>query len=88
MEVSKNKFTACDVKDSAFNLYIVNKTVTQASIAQGLEHWSCKPGVESSILSGGNLIWKIRSDFFAIYKRLIRITFLIKQYLTRQKTLS
>ena len=26
---------------------------TLASIAQWLEHWSCKPGVESSILSGG-----------------------------------
>ena len=24
-----------------------------ASVAQGLEHWSCKPGVESSNLSGG-----------------------------------
>ena len=26
-----------------------------ASVAQGLEHWSCKPGVESSNLSGGYL---------------------------------
>ena len=24
-----------------------------ASVAQGLEHWSCKPEVESSNLSGG-----------------------------------
>ena len=24
-----------------------------ASIAQGLEHWSCKPGVVSSNLTGG-----------------------------------
>lgn len=28
-------------------------TSLSASIAQGLEHWSCKPGVESSNLSGG-----------------------------------
>ena len=27
--------------------------IFHASIAQGLEHWSCKPGVESSNLSGG-----------------------------------
>ena len=27
--------------------------ISQASVAQGLEHWSCKPGVESSNLSGG-----------------------------------
>ena len=31
--------------------------VTWASIAQGLEHWSCKPGVESSNLSGGNFFY-------------------------------
>ena len=29
------------------------KKTSRASIAQGLEHWSCKPGVESSNLSGG-----------------------------------
>ena len=28
-------------------------TVDWASIAQWLEHWSCKPGVGSSILPGG-----------------------------------
>ncbi len=28
----------------------------QASVAQWLEHWSSKPGVESSILSGGKCL--------------------------------
>ena len=35
----------------------INETVSTAyrcaSIAQWLEHWSCKPGVVSSILTGG-----------------------------------
>ena len=31
--------------------------VLSASIAQRLEHWSCKPGVESSNLSGGFLFF-------------------------------
>ena len=29
--------------------------ISSASIAQRLEHWSCKPGVASSILTGGRL---------------------------------
>ena len=34
----------------------------RASLAQWLEHWSCKPGVESSNLSGG--CWKFLIFFF------------------------
>ena len=30
----------------------VNDTSRFGSIAQGLEHWSCKPGVASSNLAG------------------------------------
>ena len=32
----------------------VNDTSRFGSIAQGLEHWSCKPGVVSSILAGAS----------------------------------
>ena len=32
---------------------ISDKKIVAASIAQWLEHWSCKPGVGSSILPGG-----------------------------------
>ena len=31
--------------------------IISASIAQGLEHWSCKPGVVSSNLTGGFFIF-------------------------------
>ncbi len=33
-----------------------SRSVIGASIAQWLEHWSCKPGVVSSILTGGFLL--------------------------------
>ncbi len=33
----------------------------QASVAQWLEHWSSKPGVESSILSGGRCLFNLGS---------------------------
>ena len=32
---------------------ISDKKIAAASIAQWLEHWSCKPGVRSSTLRGG-----------------------------------
>ena len=32
---------------------VVDSISEVASVAQWLEHWSCKPGVESSNLSGG-----------------------------------
>lgn len=38
----------------------------QASIAQGLEHWSCKPGVESSNLSGGISFATFFFPFFSL----------------------
>ena len=34
-------------------LHFVLPTQCIAFVAQGLEHWSCKPGVESSNLSEG-----------------------------------
>ncbi len=34
-----------------------------ASIAQGLEHWSCKPGVVSSNLTGGFFFFPFFSSF-------------------------
>ncbi len=40
---------------------------TRASIAQWLEHWSCKPGVESSILSGGFNFWMFLSFLKSLY---------------------
>ena len=40
---------------------------TRASIAQWLEHWSCKPGVESSILSGGFNFWMFLSFLKSSY---------------------
>ena len=39
-----NMFKACNYKPN----------IISASIAQWLEHWSCKPGVVSSILTGGS----------------------------------
>ena len=39
-----------------FNIHIISRDIPLrkcASIAQWLEHWSCKPGVVSSILTGG-----------------------------------
>ena len=43
------------MKVTETSLYIVAMVVFDcgASIAQWLEHWSCKPGVGSSILPGG-----------------------------------
>ena len=43
------------MKVTGASLYIVAMVVFDcgASIAQWLEHWSCKPGVGSSILPGG-----------------------------------
>ena len=44
-----------------FNLIkIVRFNMQTASVAQWLEHWSCKPGVESSILSRGSEIFFIQ----------------------------
>ena len=43
-----------------------------ASIAQWLEHWSCKPGVVSSILTGGYIV-EFKNIFF---NRSIYIIFL------------
>ena len=39
------------MKKSFTNL--TSSFVASAFVAQGLEHWSCKPGVESSNLSEG-----------------------------------
>ena len=39
--------------DSCIYLFNAAQQGTSAAIAQGLEHWSCKPGVVSLILSGG-----------------------------------
>ena len=44
-----------------FTNFISN--IIQASIAQGLEHWSCKPGVVSSILTGGYKILFYKLQF-------------------------
>jgi hypothetical protein len=35
----------------------------RASIAQWLEHWSCKPGVASSILAGGKFFFQNLNKF-------------------------
>ena len=40
----------------------------QASIAQWLEHWSCKPGVVSSILTGGLHFYNSRGRAYVIIK--------------------
>ena len=37
-----------------------------ASIAQWLEHWSCKPGVGSSILPGGFAYFFLFCKYFII----------------------
>ena len=36
-----------------FKVFCIGWIVAVASVAQWLEHWSCKPGVESSNLSRG-----------------------------------
>ena len=45
------------IANESLNFAIITKTflsiTTEASLAQWLEHWSCKPGVESSNLSRG-----------------------------------
>ena len=38
-------------------ILLINGKSGQASVAQRLEHWSCKPGVESSIFSGGKAFY-------------------------------
>ena len=44
-----------------FNLIkIVRLNMQTASVAQWLEHWSRKPGVESSILSRGSEVFFIQ----------------------------
>ena len=48
---------------------------SQASIAQRLEHWSCKPGVESSILTRGFLQSAIYFDFHFTYWLYFKIHF-------------
>ena len=45
-----------------FNLIkIVRFNMQTASVAQWLEHWSCKPGVESSFLSKGSEVFFIEN---------------------------
>ena len=43
---------------------LIGCSLAYASIAQGLEHWSCKPGVVSSILTGG---WTLRAVPIFLY---------------------
>ena len=38
------------------SFYSPDQRLASASIAQWLEHWSCKPGVGSSILPGGYVL--------------------------------
>ena len=58
----------------------------RASIAQWLEHWSCKPGVESSILSGGSgtkknvLFFLFRNRSVCQYKLTTCTKFVTLQY--------
>ena len=41
----------------------VPKMAAKAALAQGLEHWSCKPGVVSSNLTGGcNFLLKNKTN--------------------------
>ena len=35
----------------------IEATHVEASIAQGLEHWSCKPEIPSSIHGGGGIFY-------------------------------
>ena len=60
-----------------------------ASIAQRLEHWSCKPGVESSNLSGGFLFFFYCSGveifFFFCRQNFERFTAAIRLQHTRIK---
>ena len=65
----------CHYKTVFFSLWIKSafqnassyKQSSTASVAQWLEHWSCKPGVESSILSRGFLQSAIYFDFHYKY---------------------
>ena len=47
-------------------IYPGHDDLHKAAIAQWLEHWSCKPGVVSSILTGGCLscVFNINKRFF------------------------
>lgn len=51
-----------------YSIFLFN-FLPQASIAQGLEHWSCKPGVESSNLSGGISF----ATFFFLFSRFFHV---------------
>ena len=51
--------------------------MTAASIAQGLEHWSCKPGVVSSNLTGGYFFFV--NQLYFIKMNLLKF-FFIKYY--------
>ena len=47
------------------------KKISRASIAQGLEHWSCKPGVESSNLSGGKSFLRLPLVFSSLLSNIL-----------------
>ena len=52
------------VKSQTKNSNKLTLHTQQAFVAQWLEHWSCKPGVESSNLSGGS-----NFSFICFYRR-------------------
>ena len=61
--------------------YVILQLI-EASIAQGLEHWSCKPGVVSSNVTGGylslfSIVWKSYKD--AMYLTCLYIDYVILQ---------
>ncbi len=64
--------------------------LAQASVAQWLEHWSSKPGVERSILSGGRRLFnkqlseRTSTEFSAISKEKSNLQILNQVYLAYQ----
>lgn len=48
------------------NYSCADETAVVGSIAQGLEHWSCKPGVASSNLAGALTLSLITLIFFSL----------------------
>ena len=64
--MSEGMFSDAAAQFHIYNIYVSNKisNFASASIAQWLEHWSCKPGVVSSILTGGFFVYLIHFVLF------------------------
>jgi hypothetical protein len=64
-----NAFTSTEIGPfSVYALFYQGWNYRESLYSSVAEHWSCKPGVESSILSGGSVIF-----FFSAFSTIIFI---------------